>query len=78
MDVTESGMTTDVRLLQSLKAKRSMDSSEVAFDMSTDTSAEQDAKALSGISVKLVTPDATVKLERLVVVILESTTVNAV
>ena len=45
--------------------------------ISTDTNSGHELKATSGISVKVVTPNATVKLTRLLVVILESAAVNA-
>ena len=47
------------------------------FPMSTDTSEVQNRKASLPMNVKLVTPETTVKLERLLVVILESAAVNA-
>ena len=45
MDVTEYGMSTDIKVEQSAKTEWSMELSEVAFDMSTDSREEQDWKA---------------------------------
>ena len=75
MDVTEVGMVTDTNEVQLLKALAPMDATEVG--MVTDTNEGHELKAFVGISVKLVTPCTTVKLERLVIVILLSRELNS-
>ena len=75
MDVTKDGTSTDVSKEQDLKASLPMDVTESGI--STDTNAGHELKATSGISVKLVTPGATVKLTRVLVIILESAAVKA-